>query len=286
MIGARTSVGVVLAALLVACGASPPAPAPVPAPDDGDHVTGAADACPAEPEDEDGWQDDDGCPDTDDDHDGLADVDDLCRCEVEDRDGFEDQDGCADPDNDGDRIVDACDACPNEPETYNGTCDEDGCPDHGYVCVEMSRIAIIDYVFFARGSAEIGARNEPLLDALVQTMLGNPQITLVAVVGSAEPRERRREALAHARAEAVRTALVARGVPSDRLVAEVSLEPSNPARGEPETWRRVTFSIRAIDGEAYDQDAMPETPPGGGCGAPRACMVPDCHPSPPTPPAC
>ena len=67
------------------------------------------------------------------DHDGVRDAQDQCPGVPEDKDGFEDDDGCPDPDNDGDRIPDVDDLCPNEPENYNGIEDEDGCPDHGFV---------------------------------------------------------------------------------------------------------------------------------------------------------
>ncbi|MDI1443720.1 tetratricopeptide repeat protein [Polyangium sp. 6x1] len=55
---------------------------------------------------------------------------DLCPTEPEDRDGFEDDDGCPDVDNDEDGVPDVRDKCPNEPENRDGTEDEDGCPEH------------------------------------------------------------------------------------------------------------------------------------------------------------
>jgi hypothetical protein len=63
------------------------------------------------------------------DGDGIADSRDRCPDDPEDRDGFQDEDGCPDPDNDRDGIPDVRDKCPNEPETYNGFQDDDGCPD-------------------------------------------------------------------------------------------------------------------------------------------------------------
>jgi OmpA-OmpF porin, OOP family len=63
------------------------------------------------------------------DGDGVEDSQDQCPGQPEDRDGFQDDDGCADPDNDGDGIVDAADQCPDQPETKNGHDDDDGCPD-------------------------------------------------------------------------------------------------------------------------------------------------------------
>jgi outer membrane protein OmpA-like peptidoglycan-associated protein len=66
---------------------------------------------------------------TDADGDGIADQLDQCATVPEDKDGFQDADGCPDPDNDGDGIPDVNDKCPNEPETKNGYQDADGCPD-------------------------------------------------------------------------------------------------------------------------------------------------------------
>ncbi len=63
------------------------------------------------------------------DGDGIPDDVDKCPTIPEDFDGFEDKDGCPEPDNDGDRIPDYLDKCPNEPETLNGFQDADGCPD-------------------------------------------------------------------------------------------------------------------------------------------------------------
>lgn len=96
---------------------------------DHDGIPDRKDRCPAEAEDRDGFQDDDGCLDPDDDGDGILDVVDECPRAAEDVDGFQDEDGCPDLDNDGDGIPDLRDACPDEPETINGYRDADGCPD-------------------------------------------------------------------------------------------------------------------------------------------------------------
>jgi outer membrane protein OmpA-like peptidoglycan-associated protein len=88
------------------------------------------DKCPTQPEDMDGFQDEDGCPDFDNDGDGIPDLKDQCPNEPEDFDGFQDEDGCPDHDNDHDGIPDIVDKCPNEPEDLDGFEDEDGCPDY------------------------------------------------------------------------------------------------------------------------------------------------------------
>lgn len=96
---------------------------------DGDRVLGASDRCPDEAEDNDGFEDDDGCPDLDNDGDGLADARDRCALEAEDKDGFQDDDGCVDLDNDGDGVADAQDRCPDIAEDQDGFQDDDGCVD-------------------------------------------------------------------------------------------------------------------------------------------------------------
>ena len=96
---------------------------------DRDGIEDDVDACPDEPEDKDGFEDADGCPEPDNDQDEILDVDDKCPAVPEDRDGFEDEDGCPELDNDKDQIPDPNDQCPNKPETYNQWQDRDGCPD-------------------------------------------------------------------------------------------------------------------------------------------------------------
>ena len=97
--------------------------------DDGDGIADSADTCPREAEDVDGFQDDDGCPDTDNDGDGLADSADACPMDAEDMNGVDDTDGCPEKDGDGDGIFEPADACPTEPEDLDGFQDEDGCPE-------------------------------------------------------------------------------------------------------------------------------------------------------------
>ena len=97
---------------------------------DGDGLRDAADRCPDVAENINGVKDDDGCPDADKDGDGIDDSDDKCPAVAENKNGFEDSDGCPDdPDSDGDTIPDSRDNCPREKETVNNLDDEDGCPD-------------------------------------------------------------------------------------------------------------------------------------------------------------
>jgi hypothetical protein len=129
---------------------------------DHDGVPDDLDQCPEIPEDRDGFEDSDGCPEIDDDDDGIVDKEDACPrvkgvestdpkkngCPADDRDhdgvaDLEDacpdtwgeknpdakMNGCPITDKDGDGIPDRLDKCVDQPEDKDGYKDEDGCPD-------------------------------------------------------------------------------------------------------------------------------------------------------------
>lgn len=108
---------------------------------DGDGIYDDVDVCPDEPEDKDGDEDADGCPEQDpvdepvkvrtgdSDGDGILDVEDQCPNKPEDPDGWMDKDGCPEADNDKDGILDGDDRCMNVAEDKDNWQDEDGCPE-------------------------------------------------------------------------------------------------------------------------------------------------------------
>jgi OOP family OmpA-OmpF porin len=200
----------------------PPSPVTPPVVDkdtDGDGIPDSIDKCPNEPEDKDGFQDEDGCPDPDNDGDGILDKDDKCPNEAEDKDGFQDEDGCPDPDNDGDGILDVNDKCPNEPETVNGYQDEDGCPDEIPAAVKKFT-GVIQGINFKTGSADITKDSHSVLDNTVQVLSDYPDVKLeigghTDNVGKAEHNME----LSQKRAESVKTYLVGKGISADRLTA-------------------------------------------------------------------
>ena len=189
--------------------------------------------------------------------DGILDVDDECPLVPEDHDGDEDEDGCPegnDGDRDGDGILDNVDKCPDDPEDRDGFQDEDGCPDPGqrqgrhprrrrpvperprgqgrlrgrgrlprsgqrqgphprrrrHVPErprDLQRLRgrgrlprprqrhhrgerdlILEKIYFETDSAEILPRSFPIVDAVAATLIGNPQITLIEVQGHADER--------------------------------------------------------------------------------------------------
>ena len=100
---------------------------------DGDGIKDDVDQCPDDPEDMDGFEDSDGCPEPDNDRDGLLDIEDDCPLVPEDMDGDTDEDGCperGEGDRDGDGILDEVDSCPDDPEDLDQFEDDDGCPDN------------------------------------------------------------------------------------------------------------------------------------------------------------
>ena len=155
------------------------------------------------------------------DGDGIKDDIDKCPDEPEDFDGFEDEDGCPDPDTDKDRIPDKDDKCPNEPETYNGFEDEDGCPDRGRVVVTDTSIEILDVIYFEYNKDIIKPASYPILDAVAATLKGNPSISQIEIQGHTD--ERGDDAynldLSDRRAKSVLKYLVDKGVEASRLTS-------------------------------------------------------------------
>jgi outer membrane protein OmpA-like peptidoglycan-associated protein len=212
-------------------------------------ILDSRDKCPDEPEDRDGFQDQDGCPDPDNDQDGILDVDDQCPLDPEDKDGWEDEDGCPDPDNDHDQILDVDDKCPNDPETYNGFEDEDGCPDKGKVVIEGSDILILEKVNFATNSAEILPESFPIIDAVATTLNHHPEFLVVEIAGHADERssDDYNLRLTQDRARSVVEAMVKRSVQRSRLVSQGYGEYCPLDEGHtPAAWdknRRVEFKV-------------------------------------------
>jgi len=118
-----------------------------PGDEDGDGIDDKDDDCPSQPEDKDGFEDEDGCFDDDNDRDGIADRDDKCPMKMEIINGLDDKDGCPDevPDRDKDGIPDENDKCPEQAgkvrskEHYGcADKDEDGVADPVDKCVEAA----------------------------------------------------------------------------------------------------------------------------------------------------
>jgi OOP family OmpA-OmpF porin len=233
---------------------------------DGDGIGDADDQCPNEPEDRDGFEDSDGCPDLDNDRDGIPDVEDACPLVPEDMDEDRDEDGCpedpADPtdDRDGDRIPDLVDKCPDDPETYNGLDDEDGCPDKGDVELTSSVIKTLKKIYFEYNSDVIKKVSFKILNKVVAAIKANPQIELFEVQGHADERgpERYNLTLTRKRAAAVKRYLVKKGL-SKKMIRSVGYGEYCPLKQghSEEAWeenRRVEFIVLKIGGHPTGVD--------------------------------
>ncbi len=248
-------------------GYSPLVPPPPPEVDtDGDGYLDPVDDCPLEPEDFDGFEDEDGCPDLDHDRDGILEPVDLCPNDPEDFDGFEDEDGCPDPDNDQDGFLDPDDSCPNEPETVNGYQDDDGCPDERPIVVTPTHIEITEKIYFDYDSDVIQERSYDILDAVAATIIEHELFKTIQVEGHTDNQgtDAYNLELSQRRAAAVVEALVARGVGRDRLVpvgfGESRLVDEREIEEAHEANRRVEFLILERVEEAPEEvapDSMP-----------------------------
>ena len=114
------------------------------------------------------------------DGDGVPDDKDKCPDRPEDMDGFEDHDGCPDIDNDGDGVLDIADKCPNVPETYNGFEDEDGCPDVVPPDVDSLR-GTIEGLIYADGETVVRDSALPQLEKISKIMKAHPSIRVVLI---------------------------------------------------------------------------------------------------------
>ncbi len=254
-------------------------PDPGPGDQDGDGLLDNVDRCPRDPEDKDGFEDEDGCPDNDNDSDGIADKIDGCPLEPEDKDSFEDDDGCPDLDNDKDELADKIDKCPIEPEDRDGFEDDDGCPDddndkdgiadkddrcpneagvppdgcpkkYNLVVVTEKKIELKQTVFFDTNKATIKAVSFALLNDVAQALRDNPKLQ-VEVQGHTDSQgnDDFNKKLSQRRAESVRTYLTGKGVDGSRMVPkgygeDVPIADNRTADGRSQN-RRVEFVITA-----------------------------------------
>lgn len=215
----------------------------------------------------------------DDDGDGIPNAWDHCPFEPEDFDGFEDGDGCPEYDNDGDGIPDSEDACPNVAETFNGYMDEDGCPDEipvgsltddanddGFVVVDddSRRLTIAEAIHFDTARASIQPRSYSLLDAVAELLHARSDILRVRITGHTDNvgRAQLNRKLSAERARSVATYLIDKGIDPARLETE-GAGPDHPIddNSTPEgraNNRRVEFQIvETQDGTVQPGHAIP-----------------------------
>ncbi|HLV64959.1 MAG TPA: hypothetical protein VKY73_04075, partial [Polyangiaceae bacterium] len=160
---------------------------------DRDGIPDVDDECPNVPEDADGFEDEDGCPDPDHDRDGVPEDEDACPEQPGPARADPSLTGCPSPDEDGDTYVGDADKCPKEPEDFDGVTDEDGCPDpdkrgtRPLARLDESRgtreLVLTRPLTFVGN--EVDPRSEPVIRAVASLLARNPD--LVILVGVRPP---------------------------------------------------------------------------------------------------
>jgi len=205
----------------------------------------------------------------DDDGDGIVNYLDRCPTDPEDKDGYEDYDGCPDPDNDHDGIPDDKDECPLLPETFNGNEDEDGCPDVlsmgelvgsdgrytsrvlGSSYELSERYGYIVPIYFDTGKATLRPKAYTLLEQVADLILNSQDVEgIIFIEGHTDNRNNHdyNQELAERRANAVREALVTKyGVPGEILIPigigeSQPVAPNDTEKNMQEN-RRVVFRV-------------------------------------------
>lgn len=203
--------------------------------------------------------------DPDPDGDGIPNSRDKCPYEPEDFDGFEDEDGCPDPDNDRDGIPDKYDKCPMMPETINGFEDDDGCPDKGMrkVSLKGMKIKITERVFFKIGSDVLDPRSNAILKQVASFIKSKWYIRKVRIEGHTDIQGDKdmNVDLGERRAIRVMEFLAKEGVAPFRLTAKgygtkhpIASNATKEGRGRN---RRVEFTVLKI---STDFKLAPKTP--------------------------
>ena len=157
--------------------------------------------------------------------------------------------GCP-PDRDGDGIVDSEDACPDTPGPKNEDPKKNGCP---RVVVTDKEVLILQKVEFDLDRATIKPVSDSLLDEVAQTLKDHPELVELEVQGHTDDQGPAfyNKNLSQKRSEAVKAALVKRGIEAGRLVPkgygeDVPIADNNTPEGRA-TNRRVQFKITKKD---------------------------------------
>jgi outer membrane protein OmpA-like peptidoglycan-associated protein len=153
------------------------------------------------------------------DGDGIPDQYDKCPDQPEDKDGIDDGDGCPEDDYDKDGVPDATDACPKEPGQPAPDPKRNGCPQ--FIKMENGRVDILQQVHFQSGSSNILPDSFPMLQEIANLLKANQNIKRMAIEGHTDDRgdDQMNQRLSQGRAESVMRWLTQHGVDAQRLEA-------------------------------------------------------------------
>ena len=208
---------------------------------DGDGVYDYLDLCPDTPEEARGMVDQNGCP-LDTDKDGVYDYMDECPETPAVARNFVDSVGCF-LDTDGDGVYDYEDQCP----TIAGVKENLGCPEIKREIRNLLKKAMSG-IQFENGKATIKPNSYPILNDIAKIFIDNPTY-MVEVQGHTDNvgKYDYNIDLSERRAQAVRTYLINKGVPAERLTAhgygpDRPIDDNKTKAGRAKN-RRVEFNI-------------------------------------------
>ena len=153
------------------------------------------------------------------DGDGIPDQYDKCPDQPEDKDGIDDGDGCPEDDADNDGVPDAVDACPKMPGRPNSDPKKNGCPT--YIQEDGTVVRVLQQVHFAFGTARILPESFPVLQEVADYLKSNKAIKKMSIEGHTDNKGKAdlNKRLSQERANSVMTWLVQHGVEQGRLEA-------------------------------------------------------------------
>jgi outer membrane protein OmpA-like peptidoglycan-associated protein len=208
---------------------------------DGDGVYDYLDLCPDTPAEAQGMVDHNGCP-LDTDKDGVYDYMDECPETPAVARNFVDSVGCF-LDTDGDGVYDYEDQCP----TIAGVKENLGCPEIKREIRNLLKKAMSG-IQFENGKATIKPNSYPILNDIAKIFIDNPTY-MVEVQGHTDNvgKYDYNIDLSERRAQAVRTYLINKGVPAERLTAhgygpDRPIDDNKTKAGRAKN-RRVEFNI-------------------------------------------
>lgn len=208
---------------------------------DGDGIPDFMDVCPDTPQEAYGMIDQFGCP-IDSDTDGIYDYCDKCSDTPEEAGNFVDENGCP-LDTDGDGVYDYQDLCP----TIAGVKENLGCPEVKREVRNLLNKAMTG-IQFENGKSTIKSNSYKILNDIAKIFIDNPTY-YIEVQGHTDNVGKYdfNVELSERRAQAVRTYLIKKGVPAQRLTAH-GYGPDKPIADNKTTAgraknRRVEFFI-------------------------------------------
>jgi outer membrane protein OmpA-like peptidoglycan-associated protein len=216
------------------------------------------DQCVLEPEDKDGYLDEDGCPEIDNDLDELLDVNDKCPNEPKIATASRTRTAARIPTTTRTPVPDVKDMCPNE---VGSTTEEPlGCPAKPALAIITDcEVKIAQQIHFEYNKDKIRPESFPILDAVVEILNKNPDVKL-EVQGHTDNRGSAsyNKDLSNRRSASVRKYLASKGIAADRLTSPATASTDRSWTTRPEQNRALNRRVQFVRTEGV-KEGCPKT---------------------------